>query len=248
MKLKLLSTVDSTNNYLRRLTDIEEVEEGTAVVSLEQTSGRGQRDNSWVSEAGMGLYFSILLRPVDCPAEGLFTLNKVIAAAAAGYVEAASGCRVYIRWPNDLLVDGRKAGGVLIENTWRGSRLGEVIAGIGINLNQHEFHGSFHTPPVSLCQLTGKRYEPFDEAGALYDQLHNAYKSWQSGTGVNVVEYYNSSLYGKGGGVRFLTASGGVVDAVFTGVDEMGRAVIIENGLEKKVSHPEYRIHSISGL
>lgn len=248
MKLKILPSVDSTNNYLRRLADNEMVEEGTAVVSLEQTSGRGQRGNSWVSEAGMGLYFSILLTPVDCLVEGPFTLNKVIAAASAGYVEAVSGCRVSIRWPNDLLVDGRKAGGILIENTWRGNRLSEVIAGIGINLNQQEFRGSFQTPPVSLYQLTGNRYEPFNEAGKLQERLLSAYAGWKGGAGADVVEYYTLHLYGRGGVVRFLTAKGGFVDAVFSGVDDQGRAVIIENGVRKEVSHPEYRIHSVSLL
>jgi len=247
MKLKLLSSVDSTNNYLRRLAESEGVEEGTAVVSLEQTSGRGQRGNSWASEVGLGLYFSILLRPSDCSAEGPFLLNKVIAAAAARYVETAAGCRVSIRWPNDLLIGGRKAGGLLIENTWRGSRLGEVIAGVGINLNQQEFRGDFRTPPVSLGQLTGKSFDPIEEAGVLQEKLLSAYDSWRYDPDTGVVEYYTMRLHGRGGMVRFLTAAGDFVDALFSGVDEQGRAVIIENGTEKRVSHPEFRIHAVSG-
>ena len=245
MKIKLLSTVDSTNNYLRQLAATKEVEEGTVVVSLEQTAGRGQRGHSWVSERGMGLYFSILLRPRGCPAEAQFILNKVIAAGAARYVDAASGCRTEIRWPNDLLLEGRKAGGILIENTLRGNHLAEVIAGIGINLNQESFTGSFQTPPVSLHQLSGTFYDPGREADALYGMLMKAYQSWQNGVYGEIVEYYNNRLYGRGRTVRFLTADGTFSDALFEGVDETGRAMIIENGLRKKVSHPEFRINGM---
>jgi BirA family biotin operon repressor/biotin-[acetyl-CoA-carboxylase] ligase len=118
-------------------------ESGTAVVADEQTAGVGRHGHIWHSERGTGLYVSIILR---VPAAPLVTLAVGIAAAEA--IETVTGLRPDLRWPNDLMLRERKAGGILVETA-----PGAVVAGIGINLNQRSF------PPDLADQATSLRLE-----------------------------------------------------------------------------------------
>jgi BirA family biotin operon repressor/biotin-[acetyl-CoA-carboxylase] ligase len=105
---------------------------GTAVVAREQTLGRGSRGRSWAAPAG-GLWISILCRPRAAPAAEVLSLRAALVVAAA--IEAACpGLRLLLKWPNDLLLGGRKLGGILSEARWQGSALGWIVVGVGINV------------------------------------------------------------------------------------------------------------------
>lgn len=117
--------VASTNDVARQLAE-DGAGEGTAVLALEQSGGRGRLGRSWASPPG-GLYLSVVLRP-SLPVARWPVLSLAIAVGAAAGIEAAAGAQVKLKWPNDLLVDGRKVGGILLE-----SGPGFAVAGIGIN-------------------------------------------------------------------------------------------------------------------
>ena len=107
-------------------------EEGTVVVACEQTSGRGSRGRVWRSPPG-GLWLSALYRPAPPAAVELLSLRVGLAVAEA--LEAVgSGLRVAIKWPNDLIVDDRKLGGILCEARWHGEALAWIVAGVGLNV------------------------------------------------------------------------------------------------------------------
>jgi BirA family biotin operon repressor/biotin-[acetyl-CoA-carboxylase] ligase len=124
----------------------------------EQREGRGRADHQWHSAAGDGLYVSVLLR-LPIPALRLPLLPLAVGLAAAEAIRAASGLTTDLRWPNDLLLGARKAGGILVETKTSGSEVNFAVAGIGINVHQRDFASDLLTPATSLDLETGTRVD-----------------------------------------------------------------------------------------
>lgn len=122
---------------------------GSVYLADEQTAGRGRGDHGWISAAGEGLYVSVLLRP-QIPAARLSLLPLAAGLAAADAIRAVSGLAADLRWPNDLLIGPRKAGGILVEAKIQSQRLPHAVVGIGINVHQREFPPNLATPATSL--------------------------------------------------------------------------------------------------
>jgi len=151
-----LGTVDSTNTYAINLLRHENPVEGTVILADYQSSGKGQGGNKWLSEKSLNLLFSIILLPGFLEAEKQFYLSMCISNGLAGFVGILAGHSA-IKWPNDILLEGKKVGGVLIENTLINNMLNTSVIGIGLNVNQKRF------PPelpdaVSLNMVTGTEY------------------------------------------------------------------------------------------
>jgi BirA family biotin operon repressor/biotin-[acetyl-CoA-carboxylase] ligase len=128
---------------------------GSVFFTDEQTAGRGRGDHRWVSTAGEGLYVSVLLRP-QISASRLPLLPLATGLAAAHAIRAVSGLEVDLRWPNDLLIGPRKAGGILVEATNYSKGLPHAVVGVGINVHQREFPPNLATPATSLDLETAK--------------------------------------------------------------------------------------------
>jgi BirA family biotin operon repressor/biotin-[acetyl-CoA-carboxylase] ligase len=129
---------------------------GSVYFADEQLAGRGRGDHGWISEAGEGLYVSVLLRP-QIPASYLPLLPLAAGLAAAEAIRAVSGLIVDLRWPNDLLIGPRKTGGILVESKTESEGLPNVVVvGIGINVHQRAFPPGLATPATSLDLETGK--------------------------------------------------------------------------------------------
>ena len=122
--------VSSTMDVLHHLAG-DGAEAGTAVVAGEQLEGRGSRGRFWHSPPG-GLWMSILFRPVT--AVGVEVTSLRVGLAVADAVEAYAGHPIALKWPNDLMLDGRKLGGVLCEARWQGDTLGWIAVGVGLNV------------------------------------------------------------------------------------------------------------------
>lgn len=146
----------STNSLLAER--CAELPHGAVIAARRQTAGRGQRGNSWESEPGANLTFSMLLRPTAIAAVAQFELSMIVALGVCDALEAAGGRPFRVKWPNDIYVGDKKICGILIENSLEGRRIGRSIAGIGINVNQREFLSDAPNP-VSLTNLTGRMYE-----------------------------------------------------------------------------------------
>ena len=129
---------------------------GSVYFADEQLAGRGRGDHGWISVAGEGLYVSVLLR-LQIPASRLALLPLAAGLAAAEAIRAVSGLNVDLRWPNDLLIGPRKAGGILVEaKSQSKGPPHEVVVGIGINVHQHTFPPSLATPATSLDLEAGR--------------------------------------------------------------------------------------------
>jgi BirA family transcriptional regulator, biotin operon repressor / biotin---[acetyl-CoA-carboxylase] ligase len=129
---------------------------GSVFFADEQTAGRGRGDHRWISAAGEGLYVSVLLRP-QIPAARLALLPLAAGLAAVEAVRTAAGLSVDLRWPNDLLISTRKAGGILVEAKIESERLPCAVVGVGINVHRRSFPAGLDTPATSLDLEAGRR-------------------------------------------------------------------------------------------
>ena len=160
-KLIHIEETDSTNRWLKAHG------EGTMVVVADyQTAGKGCGTNSWESERGKNLTFSMLIHPTDIPASQQFRITEVVSVALCEVLEQYIG-DVSIKWPNDIYMGDKKICGVLIENRLQGNVIVDSIIGIGLNVNQTDFVSDAPNP-VSLRQLLGRE---IDREALLHDFL-----------------------------------------------------------------------------
>ena len=127
---------------------------GSVFFADEQTAGRGRGDHRWHSAAGEGLYVSVLLRPT-ISVEHLPLIPLAAGLAAAQAIRSAADLDVELRWPNDLLIGNRKAGGILVESKTETGKVTFVVIGIGINVHQRDFDSELATPATSLDIASG---------------------------------------------------------------------------------------------
>jgi BirA family biotin operon repressor/biotin-[acetyl-CoA-carboxylase] ligase len=145
---------DSTNRVAFDLGHAGEPE-GAIVLAEEQSAGRGRAGRTWHCERAAGIYVTLLLRPELAPVQApLLTMMAGLSAHTA--VEAVTGLAVDLKWPNDLVIRGKKAGGILTEMHAEPGRVRFVVVGIGLNVNQERFPGELAGIATSLRQETGK--------------------------------------------------------------------------------------------
>lgn len=144
----------STNSVVSAAAD--RLEHGTAAAAHAQTAGRGQRGNSWESEPGKNLTFSVLLKPKSLPASRQFEISEIVAIAVAKVLRDELGTDdIKIKWPNDIYYLDKKIVGILIENSLTGVGIDRSIAGIGINVNQAVFLSDAPNP-ISMLAISGR--------------------------------------------------------------------------------------------
>jgi BirA family biotin operon repressor/biotin-[acetyl-CoA-carboxylase] ligase len=159
-KIIHIDETDSTNGWLWRSmasdTPGYQSDANVVVVADYQTAGRGCGTNTWESERGRNLTFSVLIHPVEIPAVCQFRISEIVSLALCETLDSyLPDRRVTIKWPNDIYVDDRKICGMLIENRLKGRLITDSVIGIGLNVNQRVFLSDAPNP-VSLYQLTGQ--------------------------------------------------------------------------------------------
>jgi BirA family biotin operon repressor/biotin-[acetyl-CoA-carboxylase] ligase len=154
-KLHFSAVTDSTNSDAQEAARAG-APHGSVYFADEQLAGRGRGDHAWHSVAGVGLYVSVLLRPL-LPAIRLPLLPLAAGLAASAAIRAAAGLTADLRWPNDLLIGPRKVCGILVESKIEGGKAGYAVVGIGMNVHQREFAADLSTPATSLDLETGRR-------------------------------------------------------------------------------------------
>ena len=248
-----IDETDSTNGCLRkfatdehgitRRNDIGDVQKdirdipchsdaNIVIVAEYQTAGRGCGSNTWESERGKNLTFSVLLHPTEVPANRQFLITEVVSVAMCETLEhlfrplspsdSSPDQEVTIKWPNDIYVGDRKICGILIENRLKGSTMTDSIVGIGLNVNQRTFVSDAPNP-VSVYQLTG---EETDREALLQMFLKELSKTSK----INpepLAEAYRSRLYRREGIHRF-SDSQGEFEAKVQNVLDDGRLVLLD--------------------
>lgn len=159
--IRLVET-QSTNQYLSDLCgkNPTATPEFTVVAAEHQTAGKGQRGNSWESEAGKNLLFSFVLYPIFLEARHQFILSQIISLAIKEEL-ACWNKEITIKWPNDIYWRDKKICGILIENDLSGMHIARCICGVGLNINQASFVSDAPNP-VSLRLITGQEHDRYD--------------------------------------------------------------------------------------
>jgi BirA family biotin operon repressor/biotin-[acetyl-CoA-carboxylase] ligase len=192
-----LDSVNSTNNYTATLIN-GNAAEGTVVITHEQTAGRGQRGNLWISEPGKNLTCTYLLRPKFLRISDQFILNKAIALAAAKAIQQFIPSNdVHIKWPNDIFLQNKKVAGILVETSMQGGHIVSCLAGIGINVNQQQFQAESGNP-ISICEVLETELKLDDVLNALSENLEVLYLQLKAGKFENIDLSYNNLLWKKG--------------------------------------------------
>ncbi len=166
--------IDSTNNYAKELLSKSRPVEGTLIITDYQTSGRGQAGNSWEAERGKNLTLTIILYPDFLEADKQFYLNMAVSLAVRDFCEDVLNDELKIKWPNDIFHLDKKVGGILIENTIQGLRLGSSVVGIGLNINQTEFSNTLSNA-TSFRSISGKVFDLVLLRDKLCDYLEKYY-------------------------------------------------------------------------
>ena len=170
---EVLESVDSTNSACRRLA-LEGAEDGTVVMADCQTAGRGRRNRNFQSPAGKGLFLSILWRP-GCTPDKLLPLTALSAVAVYRAVERVCGVNLRIKWPNDLVLHGKKLGGILTEMALEGESglVSHAVVGIGLNVHHlpSDFEGQVRDIATSLDMELDGRVCRGKLAAALLEEL-----------------------------------------------------------------------------
>lgn len=182
-------SIDSTNTEAKRFA-LSDQHKQAIFVADEQKQGKGRLGRTWVSDKGAGLWFSLLLRPNINP-ENASGITLVAAAAMSMAVEQLTELEVGIKWPNDLLLDGKKVCGILTEMSAELNHLHYIILGIGINLDQSSFDDDLTDKATSLKMSKGQ-IKPKALLEAFLNHFTELYSLFTSGTMEEVIKYHRS--------------------------------------------------------
>ena len=238
--IEVLETATSTNTLLKQRA-MEGEPAGSVLIALEQTAGRGRRGRSFLSSPGKGLYMSMLLRP-GLPAEKLMPLTGLCAVAAAEAAESVCGRRVGVKWVNDLILNGKKLGGILTElGVTPGTDTPWAVIGIGVNLSftEAEFEAAGLADIATSFLREGAQADPSALAAALIETFTGMEQALISGDISRYLASYRARcvtlrkpvkiLYPSGTregtaldidenfGLRVLRTDDGTLDTVFSG-------------------------------
>ena len=205
-----LDETDSTNRYLTQLCDRQQVAEYTTVCADYQTAGKGQRGNTWESERGKNLMFSLVLYPTFLQPQHQFILSQLTALAVRDTLTRWAG-DIRIKWPNDIYWQEKKICGILIENELNAEGIARSIIGIGLNVNQTKFHSDAPNP-VSLRQITGGEENPMEVLHDIQTYIRERYEGLRNdkdGAKASMIAgQYNQDLFRREGWHPYEDASG----------------------------------------
>lgn len=225
-----IDETDSTNQWLKE--HINDFEQPTVVLTEYQTAGRGCGTNKWESERGKNLLFSILIHPYGVRAHRQFRISMAISLAICKALGQHIG-DLSIKWPNDIYWRNGKIAGILIENTLVGKSVKDCIIGIGLNINQREFHSNAPNP-VSMWQICE---EETDRESILQDIL----RYFEEYMGKYNKEEYLSMLYRRKGYFPYADKDGAFM-AEIVDVEDDGHLVLNDdNGQQRRYAFKEIR-------
>lgn len=247
-------SIDSTNIQAKRLAE-EGAPDGTVIVADQQSAGRGRRGRGWASPAGTNLYFSLLLRP-DIAPDKASMLTLVMALAVAEGIRAtvdetsSQGIQVGIKWPNDIVIDGRKACGILTElslSVEQGS-IDYLVIGVGINVAKQEFPAELQGHAIALDEVANRPISRSELLNAILTAFEADYGDFLATKDLTrLKEQYDALLVNYGRQVRVLDPKG-EYDGIARGIQTTGELIVeLPDGNTKDVYAGEVSVRGIYG-
>jgi BirA family transcriptional regulator, biotin operon repressor / biotin---[acetyl-CoA-carboxylase] ligase len=228
----ILNSVGSSNNYAMQQVHAHLAEHGTVFFARTQTDGKGQRGKQWQSEPNQNIAMSIVVEPGWLGLQRQFQLSAAVALGCADALGDYLGEDLRIKWPNDIFWQGKKLGGILIENVVQGKDWRFAIAGIGVNVNQENFDAALPNA-ASMRQILRHELDVVELAKEIcvcirerYAQLHHGFDE--------VYDNYNNRLFGLDKMTSFVTPNG-MLEAFVRGVTTTG-LLVTEDAFGKETS------------
>ena len=235
--VEVLESVDSTNDYAKK--KAKELVDGSVIISLEQVKGKGRRGRSFHSGKGDGIYLSIILKPGFEPAKAPFITS--IAGAALVNTFNKFNIQTKVKWPNDVLINGKKVAGILTEMSADMEFIEYIVLGVGINVSGLEFPNELKNIATSL-KLEGydvKKLNIIWQFVYEFELLYNLYLNENTSEVVNILRN-NSSVLGKQINVHYMNE---VESAIAVDINNQGALIIkTQEGEVKELSSGEISI------
>jgi BirA family biotin operon repressor/biotin-[acetyl-CoA-carboxylase] ligase len=229
--LYFFSELSSTNTFAKKLTG-EGAHHGTLVLTDFQSMGRGQHEHKWIVEPGQNLTFSLIFEPTKADRLNLLTLT--CALSVKDTIESIVDLQPQIKWPNDVLVKGKKLCGILTETVFIGNKLDRVIVGIGFNVNQQNFSESVFKDATSLSIETGREFDMEKVLAHLIGDIEYKYRLW-SQQDPDLLKDINKSLTGYGDWVKLKVDNEVLPDKFkFLGANNKGELVALDSEMNVK--------------
>ncbi|MEZ5007032.1 MAG: biotin--[acetyl-CoA-carboxylase] ligase [Chitinophagales bacterium] len=229
----------STNIFARNLLAKTKPIDGSVIITDEQTQGKGQGQNQWLTESHQNLTFSIIYDTSFLKAKNQFYLSAAIALgirnALYHQIEDTSLC---IKWPNDIMINDKKLGGILIENSVLGNYLKYSIIGIGINVNQEVFDNlPFATSLYNQGFQNISREKLLEE---ICSQIESQFFKLKSGKYLEILKSYNEHLFKKHQSFKFKKDEE-VMEGIVQGVNDFGQLLVQLNDEVKTFNFGEIK-------
>ena len=217
-----LDETGSTNDYFRNYVPGKN-EEMTVVSADYQTGGRGQGTNTWESERGKNLLFSILIHPTQLAIGRQFVMSMAEAMAIKEVLdEYADG--ITVKWPNDIYYKDYKIGGTLIETKISAGHINDFVIGTGLNINQEVFKSDAPNP-ISLKMITGKEQKPEKILKKIIEKFDENAEILRNGGYGEISEMYHACIYRRDGFHKYRDKDG-EFEAAFVEVEDSGRLIL----------------------
>ncbi len=216
-------SISSTNDVAKKLLYTENVTDFTVISANKQLIGKGQRKNSWHSQAGKNLTISIISFPYYLKVPNQFYLSKVISLGILEYLKTKADY-FKIKWPNDLYHKDKKIGGILIENSIAGSTIKNSVTGIGLNINQTDFPIDLPSA-TSLSLITDSEYQLNEELNYLLKYIYQYYNDLRKLNFAGIDKLYHNDLY-KRNIICYFKDSTGKFKGEIIGTEPHGKLII----------------------
>ncbi len=238
-------TLESTNDYGKILSEKQKVH-GTLIVADTQTAGKGRRGRVWQSPKGSSVSMSLCLEP-KLPTERAAGLTLVMALSVASAIEEVTGEKAMIKWPNDVVLNGKKICGILTEMFLR-ERDYVVIIGVGINVNILEFPPEIRNIATSLCLECGEKISREDLMKATMKHFESFYEKYEVSGDFSLLKgQYEKRLVNRNSQVRVLDPKE-PFEGIAKGIDELGNLLVLcEDGQLKSVCSGEVSVRGLYG-
>lgn len=248
IQIQYRDKVDSTNLWAKELAEAGAAE-GTLLVADQQSAGRGRRGRSWSSPAGESIYMSLILRPEILP-EQASMLTLVMGLSVVQACRQLYGLDAWIKWPNDMVICGKKACGILTEMNLSKDGTWYVIIGTGINVNGRDFEAAIADTATSLLLETKEaknldRQQIIDVVMACFSKNYELFL--ETGDLKNLLQAYNQVLINRGKEIRVLESSGDYT-GISDGINEKGELLVTkEDGTCTAVYAGEVSVRGVYG-
>ena len=226
MRIIKLDAINSTNTFLRQLSNDEIVADFTVVVANSQTEGRGQMGALWSSQPSKNLMASVFVDVSFLAIEDSYFISMAVSLAISSALKTFQIKNVKVKWPNDILADKKKISGILIENVIKNNRLQASIIGFGLNVNQIHFD---NLPMATSIQIVNGKHFDLDEVlQCVLKQLKFYIEILRAGNLKHIKELYETQLFRKNKPSTFEDAEGLKFLGFIKGVSNAGHLQILQ--------------------